>query len=81
MKKIRLIWDFRGPEAKQIAAHHERHLTEYAEKHRLAQAKCGTRAVSEKHHTAWIEVLPDEMTGVRDALLPHRGEQVSTPNS
>ena len=29
MEKIKLIWNFRGPDAAKIAEHHEIHLKEY----------------------------------------------------
>ena len=28
--KIKLLWDFRGPDAKETAKHHTTHLKEYA---------------------------------------------------
>ena len=34
-KKIKLLWDFRGPEAFKIAEHHCIHLREYAEKEKI----------------------------------------------
>ena len=33
--KIKLIWDFRGPEALEIAKHHVIHLEEFAKKEDL----------------------------------------------
>ena len=29
--RLKLIWDFRGPDAKHIAEHHAIHLREYVE--------------------------------------------------
>ena len=29
MRKLKLIWDFRGPDALKIAQHHEIHLKEF----------------------------------------------------
>jgi len=34
-RKIKLIWDFRGPEALEIARHHVVHLEEFAVKDKL----------------------------------------------
>jgi len=34
-KKIKLIWDFRGPTAKKTAEHHTIHLKEYIESEEL----------------------------------------------
>ena len=38
-KKIKLLWDFRGPEAFKIAEHHCIHLREYAEKEKIPEQK------------------------------------------
>ena len=31
MRNLKLIWDFKGPDALKIAQHHEIHLKEYIE--------------------------------------------------
>ena len=73
MKKLKLIWDFRGPDAKGIAEHHEIQLREYGENTGLACSTC-TEAKNDAHYTAWITVNETDMPQVRDALRPHRGE-------
>jgi len=30
LERLKLLWDFRGPDAHKIALHHEVHLKEYA---------------------------------------------------
>ena len=35
MKRVKLIWDFRGPNATKIAEHHDIHLKEYIKKNGL----------------------------------------------
>lgn len=40
-KHIKLIWDFRGPEAQKIAEHHVIHLKEYATAHDLDKNATG----------------------------------------
>lgn len=76
MSKIRLIWDFRGPTAAGIAGHHEKHLAEFARKLELAFFETGCDAHSEMFHSAWIVVEKEHMIALRDALRPHRGEQL-----
>jgi hypothetical protein len=34
-QKVKLIWEYRGPEAQQIAEHYEHHLIEFIEEHKL----------------------------------------------
>ncbi len=73
-RKIRLIWDFRGPEAEQIAEHHAVHLTEFSEKEELPCLDAGIQKVSEMHCLAYIVVHEENMITFRDALVPHRAE-------
>lgn len=72
-RMIRLIWDFRGEEAKSIAEHHEQHLLEYADGKGF-KYETGVEEHSPQYVSAWLAVPEGRMTEVRDALLPHRGE-------
>ncbi|MBT8177891.1 MAG: hypothetical protein KJO94_06970 [Eudoraea sp.] len=73
-RKIKLIWDFRGPDASAIARHHEVHLKEYINLERLALKITGHQDLSMAHSIAFMVVEEAQMIPVRDALLPHRGE-------
>lgn len=73
-RKIKLIWDFRGPDASEIAKHHEIHLREFIEREGLALNITGHQDLSELHSIAYLVVQESGMIPVRDALLPHRGE-------
>lgn len=74
MRKLKLIWDFRGPAAAKTAEHHEKHLTEYIEIEALDLNITGHTHLNEMHSFAFMIVNEDGMPGVRDALKPHRGE-------
>ncbi|MBE15211.1 MAG: hypothetical protein ABNH00_07800 [Dokdonia sp.] len=74
MRRLKLLWDFRGPVAKQTAIHHEIHLKEYAAAQSLTKPITGTQELSEMHTVAFLVVNESEMPGVRDALKPHRGQ-------
>lgn len=74
MRKIKLIWDFRGPASSKTAEHHEIHLKEYIAIEKLPLDITGFDIISEMHATAWMVVTDDYMIPVRDALKPHRGE-------
>ncbi len=76
-RKIKLIWDFRGPTAKEIAKHHERHLREYIEAEKLSLKITGNTELSSMHSIAYMVVEEVNMPEVRDALIPHRGEVYS----
>lgn len=74
MRRLKLIWDFRGPVAHQTAVHHEKHLKEYAFAKALSQHLTGVIQVDDLHTYAFLVVNEDQMKPVRDALKPHRGQ-------
>lgn len=73
-RKIKLIWDFKGPTAKQTAEHHKIHLKEYAQNEKLTLQIVGTETINEMHSIAFLVVTEIQMKIVRDALKPHRGQ-------
>ena len=74
MRKIKLIWDFRGPAAQKTAEHHEIHLKEYIAIEKLPLEITGFETINDMHAIAFVVVTDAEMIQVRDALKPHRGE-------
>lgn len=74
MRKIKLIWDFRGPAAAKTAEHHEIHLKEYIILEKLPLNITGFSILNEMHAIAFMVVEEAQMITVRDALKPHRGE-------
>lgn len=73
-RKIKLIWDFRGPEALEIAKHHCVHLQEFSEKENLNYHEISSKLISEMYSIAYITIDENDMITYRDALKPHRGE-------
>jgi hypothetical protein len=73
-KKIKLIWDFRGPAATKTAEHHAIHLQEFVQKENLIHQETGFTIISEEYAMAYAVVVPEQMILVRDTLRPHRGE-------
>jgi hypothetical protein len=73
-RKIKLIWDFRGPAGAKTAEHHEIHLKEYIEMEKLPLNITGFETLNEMHAIAYMVVTDEYMIAVRDALKPHRGE-------
>lgn len=78
MRKLKLIWDFRGPDASKIAEHHEIHLKEYIEREKLNITITGFEVLTDTHAIAYLVVDEDAMIPVRDALKPHRGQVYTT---
>jgi hypothetical protein len=73
-RKIKLIWDFRGPASAKTAEHHEIHLKEYISIEKLPLNSTGFEIQNEMHAIAYMVVTDENMIAVRDALKPHRGE-------
>ena len=73
-RKIKLIWDFRGPASAKTAEHHEIHLKEFIAIEKLPLNSTGFEIQNEMHAIAYMVVTDDYMIAVRDALKPHRGE-------
>lgn len=73
MRKLKLIWDFRGPNALKIAEHHEIHLKEYITSKNLNSEITGFEALSNLHAVAFMIIEEQDLKPIRDALKPHRG--------
>ena len=73
-RKIKLIWDFRGPGAAKTAEHHEKHLKEYIAIEAIALDITGYLQITEMHSYAYMVTEESNMIKLRDALKPHRGE-------
>ncbi len=73
MRKLKLIWDFHGPDAIKIAQHHEIHLKQYIQSKNLDITITGTETLSNLHSLAFLVVDEQDMKPLRDILKPHRG--------
>jgi len=74
MRKLKFIWDFRGPDALKIAEHHVVHLKEYISLKNTDLNITGLEQISDMHSIAYMVVNESEMKPIRDALKPHRGQ-------
>jgi hypothetical protein len=74
MERVKMIWDFRGPNARQIAEHHLIHLNEFMELEGWDGILSGTETISEMHHTAYMVVMKKDVDVLRNRLKPHRGQ-------
>ena len=74
MRKLKLIWDFHGPNSSKTAEHHEVHLKEYIKLEKLDISISGCQNLSDMHAIAFLVVKEQDMKPIRDALKPHRGQ-------
>ena len=72
MRRIKFIWDFRGPAAPKTAEHHEIHLREYCQMENLRDWETGLQAVSDNHVIAFLTISESHLKQIRDRLKPHR---------
>lgn len=73
-RKIKLIWDFKGPAAQRTAEHYVVHLKEYIFNEELKYDIVESKKISDMHSMVFLVVAEFEMPQVRDDLKPHRGE-------
>ncbi|MGY8932862.1 MAG: hypothetical protein ACKVIM_01690 [Flavobacteriales bacterium] len=73
-RKIKLIWDFRGPNSLKIAEHHCIHLKEYTQMENLHFYEIETTIVSDIYTVAYLIIDEKDMDASIEALKPHRGQ-------
>jgi len=76
-RKIRLIWEFRGPDAEEIAKHHVIHLKEFATNEKLHFYESALSKESNYYCIAFIIVDEKDMLTYKNALKPDRGTVVN----
>ena len=69
-RKIKLIWDFRGPDSSKTASHYLRHLKESPLYY--PELTSGVEVVNDSHCIAYLLISETEIPRFRDALRPHR---------
>ncbi|MEO9511221.1 MAG: hypothetical protein ABJN84_02000 [Flavobacteriaceae bacterium] len=73
-RKIKLIWDFRGPSSAHTAEHYAKHLAEFAIIEELKFDISGYQQITEMHSIAYLVVAEFELKDVKGILKPQRGE-------
>lgn len=76
MKRIKFIWDFRGPAALHTAKHHRIHLDDFCRMEALEHTETGFESKSEVHATAYLTAADSHLELIRDRLRPHRAVRV-----
>ncbi|KQC29589.1 hypothetical protein [Flagellimonas eckloniae] len=73
-RKIKLIWDFRGPSAASTAEHYAKHLAEFVIIEELKFDIAGFQYITDMHSIAYLVVAEFEVKEVREILKPQRGQ-------
>lgn len=69
---IRLLWDYRGPNAAGIAEHFVAHLHTYCQRHDLGEINMGTIENASTWWSAFMDMEEQLLDEVRKNLKPHR---------
>lgn len=75
-EKIKLIWDLRSIDAKEVAEHHVKHVTEYIESKGLKATTVFCEEIFAHYYIVYILTTKNHMIQIRDDLKPQRGEYV-----
>ncbi|MFD0963416.1 hypothetical protein [Pseudofulvibacter geojedonensis] len=79
-KKIKLIWEFRGPSAEQTAKHHVIHLKEYMQIEKFDFEEANHSVINEFSAFAFLITNEDYLQKLRADLKPNKG-QYYTPKT
>ncbi len=77
MTRAKLIWDFRGPNARKTAEHHIIHLREFATIEQLNNPIVDMEVVTENNVLAFMVVDMELVNDLRNRLKPNRGQKIS----
>ena len=72
MKKVKLIWDFRGTDTQKMAEHYNKHLVEFFESKKINLIESGFTRVSEMYNFTYAVIDKLDVNNVKDAIKPHR---------
>lgn len=72
MRKIRLLWDFRGPDSFETAQHHVIHLKEFAQLENKPFLESTVIEQNKYVNSAFIIISEEYLDLFKNALKPHR---------
>ncbi|PDH50026.1 MAG: hypothetical protein CND37_00250 [Bacteroidetes bacterium MED-G20] len=72
MKKIKLIWDFKGLESKKTAEHFQIHLLEFLKNNQILNYNSKVELVNEHHSINFLIIDEEYINLIKNALKPHK---------
>ena len=73
-RKVKLIWEFHGPDAARTAEHHALHLKEFIKTNDIKLNITGFETLGKNHSMAYMVIYEGRLQETREALKPHRGQ-------
>lgn len=80
-KKIKLIWEFRGPAAEQTAKHHVIHLKEYMQIEKFDFKDANHTVLNEFNAIAFLITNEEYLQKLRADLKPNKGQYYKSENN
>ena len=77
MSYLKLIWDFRGSNSKQIAKHHEKHLREFFDLEKKQLINSGVESLNISHNIAFVIIEKSDLEYIKTSLKPNRCQTVT----
>jgi len=74
---LRLLWDYRGPNAKGIAEHFVMHLESYSQRHNLGKLQMDVLENRPGWWSAYLDAPEEQFPELKKSLKPHRVVVVS----
>ena len=72
VRKVKLIWDFRGVDTQKMAEHYNKHLVEFFKSKKINLIESGFTKVSEMYYFTYAIINEIDVNNVKDAIKPHR---------
>ena len=73
-ERIKLLWDFKGPNAHKTAEHHTIHLDEFIISEKMENSFTQVETIANNHFVAEMIVPNKYMDDLRKRLKPTRGQ-------
>lgn len=73
-ERIKMLWDFKGPNALKTAEHHVIHLDEFIVSEKIEDSFTQVQTIADNHVVAEMIIPNKYMTDLRTRLKPTRGQ-------
>ena len=72
MRKIKLIWDFKGEDTFNMATHYNKHIIEFFDLKKINLIESGINHINNYHYSAYAIIDEQDVNTVKHPLKPHR---------
>tara|TARA_B100001564_G_scaffold76644_1_gene61262 strand:- start:373 stop:603 length:231 start_codon:yes stop_codon:yes gene_type:complete len=76
MSKLKFVWEFYGPDSKQLSIHHLNHLKEFLIKENIINHGTGSESNSENSSITYVVLEESYLEIIKKTLRPHKAFKV-----